>query len=123
MRLGWTWAGALAWGVVALAACAQAPVRQAPAPLPGAGWVSLAHYGTHPVVDTEEQALMRVGLSVDRAAWRLAYHYIERDRLPPPEAVRVEDCVAALAPAPEVAGDAPSMRAAFTCACATTAPA
>lgn len=107
VRIGWSWA----WGVLALAACAQAPVRQSPAPLPGAGWVSLAHYGTHPVVDTEEQAVVRVGLSADRAAWGLTYHYIERDRLPPPEAVRVEDCVAALAPAPKGAGDAGSIAA------------
>jgi len=93
----------------ALTGCASSPVRQAPALLPGGGWVSLAHYGTHPVIDTEEQAVVRLGLSADRASWALVHHYIERDRLPPPEAVRVEDCIAAMAPAPISSGDAPSI--------------
>lgn len=81
-------------------------MSEAPAPLPGGGWVSLAHYGTHPVVDTAEQATLRVGLSADRASWALVRHYLARGRLPPPEAVRVEDCLVAMAPVPRSAGGA-----------------
>ncbi|MCC6624120.1 MAG: von Willebrand factor type A domain-containing protein [Deltaproteobacteria bacterium] len=72
-------------------------------PLPGGGYAAFAHYGTNPVIDSAEEALVRVGLSADRASWALVRHYLDRGRLPPPEAVRVEECVAAMSPGPDPA--------------------
>ncbi|MFO0746719.1 MAG: von Willebrand factor type A domain-containing protein [Myxococcota bacterium] len=82
---------------VMVAACAAAPVSE-PRALPDRGYAAFAHYGTNPVVDTEEEPEVRVGVAADRASWTLVHHYMDRGRLPPPEAVRVEDCVAAMAP-------------------------
>lgn len=86
--------------VFVLAACGMAaPPRTEAVPVRGApGYAAFASYGTNPVIDTTEEALVRVGVSGDRASWMLVRHYLDRGRLPPPEAVRVEDCVAALAP-------------------------
>ncbi len=88
----------LSLSLLALAACGHA--GQAPASLPEGGYIALAHHGTHPVIDTEEEAGVTLGLSTDRASWALVHHYLTRGALPPPEAIRVEDCVTAMAPPP-----------------------
>ena len=81
-----------------LTACGSYAKPVVEATVPGGGYAAFAHYGTNPVIDTAEEASVRVGLSADRASWMLVRHYLDRGVLPPPEAVRVEDCVAALAP-------------------------
>lgn len=83
----------------ALVSCASS-YHEAPERLPDGGYVALQHHGTNPVIDTEERSAVRLGIATDRAAWALVHHYLERGALPPPEAVRVEDCVTAMAPAP-----------------------
>jgi len=91
-------------GLVAGCAAKAPLIQSEAAPLPGGGYAAFAHYGTNPVIDSAEEATVRVGLSADRASWALVHHYLDRGRMPPPEAVRVEDCVAAMAPAPPSRG-------------------
>ncbi|MBL8788069.1 MAG: von Willebrand factor type A domain-containing protein, partial [Deltaproteobacteria bacterium] len=84
-----------------LAACGSAPPRDQPGivALPGGAHAAFAHYGTNPTVDTAEEALSRVGLGADHASMAIVRHYLGQGVMPPPEAVRVEDIVAAsLAP-------------------------
>lgn len=64
-------------------------------------------YGVNPFVDTTEDHLSTFALDVDTASYALARRYITDGRLPPPEAVRVEEFVNAFEqgynPPPDVA--------------------
>jgi len=68
--------------------------------LPEGGYIALAHYGTNPVVDSDEQRAVYVGLSADRASWAFVHYFLARGRRPPPAVVRVEECITAMAPTP-----------------------
>lgn len=98
-RLAAVWMVA-AMGIAGCATSAPPPHTEL---LPRGGYAVFAHFGTNPVVDAEDEAEVRIGLAGDRASWRLVRHYLDRGILPPAEAVRVEDCVAALAPPLETA--------------------
>lgn len=94
-----------------LAACGSAPPRDQPGivALPGGAHAAFAHYGTNPTVDTAEEALSRVGLGADHASMAIVRHYLGQGVMPPPEAVRVEDIVAASL-APMIVGQPGSAR-------------
>jgi Ca-activated chloride channel family protein len=49
--------------------------------------------GTNPFIDTEDDRLSTFGLDVDTGSFTLARGYLERDALPPAEAIRVEEFV------------------------------
>lgn len=51
------------------------------------------HAGTNPFVDTMEDSLSTFSLDVDTGSYTIARGYIGTGRLPPPEAVRVEEFV------------------------------
>jgi Ca-activated chloride channel family protein len=55
------------------------------------------HQGTNPFVATEVDSLSTFGLDVDTASYTVTRNYLTRGALPPPEAVRVEEFVNALA--------------------------
>lgn len=64
-------------------------------------------HGVNPFVDTGDDRLSTFGLAVDTASYTLARRYLDDGRLPPPEAVRIEEHVNAFRygdPAP-AAGD------------------
>lgn len=97
----WRWLTLLAAAAL-VAACAAAPqipyaVPQSPAP-----YATFAFAGTHPVVDAEEEHVVRVGLSRDTASFGLARRWLEGGHWPPPGAVRPEDFCNALAAPPAV---------------------
>jgi Ca-activated chloride channel family protein len=67
------------------------------------GDVFFQHYGVNPFVDTDDDRLSTFGLDVDTASYTVLRRYLEEGRLPPPDAVRVEEVVNAFAygdPAP-----------------------
>jgi len=49
--------------------------------------------GTNPFVDSAEDRLSTFALDVDTGSWSLARSYLDRDALPPAEAIRVEEFV------------------------------
>ncbi len=51
------------------------------------------HYGVNPTVDTQEQNVSTVSVDVDTASWALAQAYLDRGKLPPEAAIRVEEFV------------------------------
>ncbi len=68
------------------------------------GDVFFKSYGTNPFVDTEDDPLSTFGLDVDTGSWGVVRRYLSDGRLPPHEAVRVEELVNAFDygdPAPE----------------------
>ncbi len=75
---------------------------QAPPPSSGAaaepnGWAdrgtSFRSAGVNPFVDAEEDPVSTFGLDVDTASWTVVRRHLDDGRLPPPEAVRVEELV------------------------------
>jgi hypothetical protein len=54
------------------------------------------HYGVNPFVDPRDDRFATFALDVDNASYALTRAYLERDELPPPAAVRVEEFVNAL---------------------------
>ncbi len=82
-----------------IAGCAASPqvpyAVQSPAP-----YATFAFAGTHPVVDAEEEHVVRVGLARDTASFGLARRWLEGGQWPPPGAVRPEDFCNALAVPP-----------------------
>ncbi len=50
-------------------------------------------YGVNPFVATDEDALSTFAVDVDAASYTVARRYLELGQLPPPAAVRVEECV------------------------------
>ena len=68
----------------------------APAPAgacPGCGPDIFLDYGDNPVVDAFEDPFSTFALDVDTASYVVARNHLEGGRLPPPEAVRVEEFV------------------------------
>ncbi len=55
--------------------------------------MNFQNYGVNPFVDTSEDHLSTFALDVDTASYTLARNYIEQGRLPPADAVRVEEFV------------------------------
>jgi len=51
------------------------------------------NHGTHPFVDTDEDALSTFAVDVDTGSYTLCRAYLERGYLPPQDAVRVEEFV------------------------------
>ncbi|NNE08056.1 MAG: DUF3520 domain-containing protein [Gemmatimonadetes bacterium] len=72
------------------------------------------HYGVNPFVDAQEDRLATFAVDVDNASYTLTRSYLERNALPPKEAVRVEEFINAFphdyAPPPS----APFRAASFT---------
>ncbi|HYH45556.1 MAG TPA: von Willebrand factor type A domain-containing protein [Thermoanaerobaculia bacterium] len=64
--------------------------------------------GGHPFVDTEEDPVSTFGLEAGTASWAEARRFLDNGRLPPPEAVRVEEVVNYFS-----AGDRPPARGDF----------
>lgn len=64
--------------------------------------------GGHPFVDTEEDPVSTFGLDAGTASWAEARRFLDDGRLPPPEAVRVEEVVNYFS-----AGDRPPVRGDF----------
>lgn len=54
------------------------------------------HYGVNPFVDPRDDRFATFALDVDNASYALTRAYLERDELPPPAAVRVEEFINAL---------------------------
>ncbi|MBU1702627.1 MAG: von Willebrand factor type A domain-containing protein [Candidatus Eisenbacteria bacterium] len=51
------------------------------------------HYGVNPFVAADEDALSTFGLDVDTGSYTIARNYIRKGKLPPQEAIRVEEFV------------------------------
>jgi Ca-activated chloride channel family protein len=51
------------------------------------------HYGVNPTIDTAEQSVSTFSVDVDTASYELARAYLERGKLPPEAAIRVEEFV------------------------------
>lgn len=51
------------------------------------------HYGVNPFIDAQEDALATFAVDVDNASWTMTRSYLDRNELPPKDAVRVEEFV------------------------------
>lgn len=73
--------------------------RELPVPAPVVGDEGLGEagfrerYGVGPFVDARKDRFSTIGMDVDTASWTLARGSLRAGRLPPREAVRVEECV------------------------------
>ncbi len=55
--------------------------------------VFFEHHGTHPFIDTEDDAFSTFAMDVDTASYSVTRRFLKDGHLPPPEAVRVEEFV------------------------------
>ncbi|HYG56513.1 MAG TPA: von Willebrand factor type A domain-containing protein [Symbiobacteriaceae bacterium] len=69
------------------------PSREAMPAQPAPGGMYYQDAGTNPAVATERQSVSTFGVDVDTASYTLVRGHLNRDMLPPPEAVRVEEFI------------------------------
>jgi Ca-activated chloride channel family protein len=81
------------WSQPFYATPTPAPYGYPPTPVPTPGNMNFQNYGVNPFVDAAEDHLSTFALDVDTASYTLARNYIEEGRMPPPDAVRVEEFV------------------------------
>lgn len=55
--------------------------------------VFFEHHGSNPFIDTEDDAFSTFAMDVDTASYSVTRRFLQDGRLPPPEAVRVEEFV------------------------------
>lgn len=83
-------------GGFAAAATTAAPALESAGACSGCGADGTDHfldYGDNPVVEAAEDPLSTFALDVDTASYVVARNHLEGGRLPPPEAIRVEEFV------------------------------
>lgn len=83
-------------GGFAAAATTAPPALESAGTCSGCGADAMDHfldYGDNPVVDAAEDPLSTFALDVDTASYVVARNHLEGGRLPPPEAIRVEEFV------------------------------
>ena len=81
--------------VIAAAAATDTPAGMQPpnGQAPSAADMFFQNYGVNPSIDTEDDHLSTFALDVDTASYTVARRYVNDGRLPPTDAIRVEEFV------------------------------